>query len=98
MAAFFRSVTRRDYKPGPHRAHRGRKCASEGKQHRYSATAGRSQEVIYNREPTSGLEPLTCSLRVIHQALQVVAQPCETRISGGVSFLRIAARCTVLHS
>jgi hypothetical protein len=26
-----------------------------------------------NKEPTSGLEPLTCSLRVIHQALQGVA-------------------------
>src|SRR5215208_6148680 len=47
MAAFFRSVTRRDCNPGPHRAHRGRKCASEGNQDNYSTTAGRSQEAIY---------------------------------------------------
>jgi hypothetical protein len=51
-----------------------------------------------NREPTSGLEPLYCSVRVIHHALQGVAGVCKRRISKGVSFLRVAARCTVLRS
>ena len=32
-------------------------------------------------EPTSGLEPLTCSLRVITQALQGCAGGCKSRIS-----------------
>src|SRR5215210_2347416 len=49
-------------------------------------------------EPTSGLEPLTCSLRVIHQALQGLAEGCKSRISTGFSFLRLAHRCTVLRS
>jgi hypothetical protein len=38
------------------------------------------------------------SLRVIHQELQGCAGVCKTRISTGVSFLRVAARCTVLRS
>jgi hypothetical protein len=50
------------------------------------------------REPTSGLEPLTCSLRVITQALQGVAQLCKSRIPKPVSFLRFAPCCTVLRS
>ena len=49
-------------------------------------------------EPTSGLEPLTCSLRVIIHLLQGFARTCKTRISKEVSFLRVAARCTVLRS
>ncbi len=49
-------------------------------------------------EPTSGLEPLTCSLRVIGQALQGFAQGCKCRISTPVSLLRLALRCTVLRS
>src|SRR5215211_8172884 len=49
-------------------------------------------------EPTSGLEPLTCSLRVMHQALRGVAQGCKCRISKPLSFLRLALRCTVLRS
>jgi hypothetical protein len=49
-------------------------------------------------EPTSGLEPLTCSLRVIHQALQGVAQPCNSPISRRFSLLWVAACCTVLRS
>jgi hypothetical protein len=49
-------------------------------------------------EPTSGLEPLTCSLRVIGHALQGCAQACKSRISKPVSLLRFAARCTVLRS
>ena len=32
-------------------------------------------------EPTSGLEPLTCSLRVCGQGLLSVAQVCKSRIS-----------------
>jgi hypothetical protein len=38
------------------------------------------------------------SLRVITQALQGVAEACKFRISIGVSFLRVAACCTVLRS
>jgi hypothetical protein len=38
------------------------------------------------REPTSGLEPLTCSLRVITQALQGCAGGCKCGIFRGVSF------------
>jgi len=50
------------------------------------------------REPTSGLEPLTCSLRVISQALQGYAQGCKSRISRRLSLLRVAECCTVLRS
>jgi hypothetical protein len=50
------------------------------------------------REPTSGLEPLTCSLRVMHQALQGFAQGCKSRISKPVSVLCLAPCCTVLRS
>src|SRR3954463_16586162 len=49
-------------------------------------------------EPTSGLEPLTCSLGVIHQALQRVAGACKSRISRGLSLLGVAECCTVLRS
>jgi hypothetical protein len=51
-----------------------------------------------NKEPTSGLEPPTCSLRVISQALQGVAGVCKCRISREVSFLWLALCCTVLRS
>src|SRR5215203_1583617 len=50
------------------------------------------------REPTSGLEPLTCSLRVIGQPLQGCAGACKCRIFRGVSLPCVAARCTVLRS
>src|SRR5215216_4716117 len=50
------------------------------------------------REPTSGLEPLACSLRVIGQALQGCAGGCKCRIFRGVSFPCLAACCTVLRS
>jgi hypothetical protein len=49
-------------------------------------------------EPTSGLEPLTCSLRVIGQALQGFAEGCKTRIAKWFSFLWLAQCCTVLRS
>jgi hypothetical protein len=49
-------------------------------------------------EPTSGLEPLTCSLRVITQALQGCAGGCRTRIPRPDSLLRVAECCTVLRS
>jgi hypothetical protein len=49
-------------------------------------------------EPTSGLEPLTCSLRVIIQALQRVAEACKCGIFKRLSFLRHALCCTVLRS
>src|SRR5918992_4547468 len=51
-----------------------------------------------NRDPTSGLEPLSCSLRVIHQALQRFAEACKSRISRCLSLLRVAGCCTVLRS
>src|SRR5215203_487790 len=50
------------------------------------------------REPTSGLEPLTYSLRVIHQMLPVVAEGCKSRISREVTLPWLAVRCTVLRS
>jgi hypothetical protein len=51
-----------------------------------------------NMEPTSGLEPLTCSLRVIHHVLQGCAGGCKSRIFRGGSFPCLAACCTVLRS
>jgi hypothetical protein len=51
-----------------------------------------------NKGPTSGLEPPTCSLRVITQALQGLAQECKSRISKPDSLLLFAACCTVLRS
>jgi hypothetical protein len=49
-------------------------------------------------EPTSGLEPLACSLRVIGRALQGVAQGCKSRTSKPLSLLCLALCCTVLRS
>jgi integrase len=51
-----------------------------------------------NNEPTSGLEPLTCSLRVIIHALLEVARVCKSSISKRLSLLRFAPCCTVLRS
>src|SRR5918995_4961965 len=45
-------------------------------------------------EPTSGLEPLSCSLRVIHRALQWVARVCKSRIFRPPS---PSLPCPVLH-
>jgi len=39
-----------------------------------------------NIEPTSGLEPLSCSLRVITQAVQGFARACKCRVSKGFLF------------
>ena len=50
------------------------------------------------RKPTSGLEPLTCYLRVITQALHGCAGGCNSRIFRGVSFPCLAECCTVLRS
>src|SRR5215211_9550757 len=50
------------------------------------------------RESTSGLEPLSCSLRVITQALQGCAGDCKRPIFRGVFFPCLAACCTVLRS
>ena len=50
------------------------------------------------KESTSGLEPLSCSLRVITQALQGCAGDCKSRISKRLSSLRVAECCTVLRS
>src|ERR687898_511000 len=57
-----------------------------------------SCKIALFREPTSGLEPLTCSLRVITHALQGVAGGCKSRLSKRLSLLRLAACCTVLRS
>ena len=59
-----------------------------------------SIRLIYtdSREPTSGLEPLTCLLRVITQVLQGCAEGCKSRISRRLSLLWVAACCTVLRS
>ena len=48
---------------------------SRSPQHKPEAISILSIPLIYgqNREPTSGLEPLTCSLRVISQTLHEVA-------------------------
>jgi hypothetical protein len=46
----------------------------------------------------SGLEPLTCSLRVIGQALQGFASLCKPPINRALSFLCLALCCTVLRS
>jgi hypothetical protein len=51
-----------------------------------------------NREPTSGLEPLTCSFRVCGHVLQGLAQECKSCISRLVSLLWVAECCTVLRS
>ena len=48
-------------------------------------------------EPTSGLEPLTCSLRVCGQWLLGVAGVCKSRIEEGFSVLCIAHYCRVLR-
>jgi hypothetical protein len=48
------------------------------------------------REPTRGLKPLACSLRVITQALQGCAGVCNCRIFRGVSFPCLAACCTII--
>ena len=49
-------------------------------------------------EPTSGLEPLTCSLRVCGQWLPSVARACESRINKGFFVLCLAHHCRVLHA
>src|SRR5215211_7716158 len=61
----------------------------------FEVKAGR---MFWREEPTSGLEPLTCSLRVIHQALQGFAGDCKCRIFRGVSFPCLASCCSVLRS
>src|SRR5215217_9744585 len=43
-----------------------------------------------NKEPTSGLEPLTCSLRVIGHALQGFAEVCKYRIFRACANRRVA--------
>jgi len=67
-----------------------------GKVHRLA----QRNRLIYadSRELTSGLEPLTCSLRVIHHALQWCAQECKSRIPRRLPLLGVAACCTALRS
>jgi hypothetical protein len=48
-------------------------------------------------EPTSGLEPLTCSLRVCGQWLLSVAHACNSRIGKGFPILSIAHYCRALR-
>jgi hypothetical protein len=49
-------------------------------------------------EPTSGLEPLTCSFRVRQRAFLGIAGGCKTRISKPFSLLCLAQCCRVLRS
>ena len=55
-------------------------------------------QIAAKREPTSGLESLTCSLRVITQALQGFAEGCKYPLSKGIPLLCLAEGCTVLRS
>jgi hypothetical protein len=52
----------------------------------------------HDTEPTSGLEPLTCSLRVINRVFHGLAGVCKTRISRRLSLLWLAPCCTALRS
>jgi len=68
-----------------------------------TSVAGFVMEAVYGicrkkREPTSGLEPLSCSLRVIIHALQGCAGGCKYPSSKGISLLCLAEGCTVLRS
>jgi hypothetical protein len=49
------------------------------------------------RKPTSGLEPLTCSLRVCGRAFLGVAGVCKSRIENGFSVPCIAHHCRALR-
>ena len=49
-------------------------------------------------EPTSGLEPLTCSSRVVIQVLRGIARGCVSPIPRPVTFRRFAPCCTVFRS
>ena len=55
-------------------------------------------QTLRKEESTSGLEPLTCSLRVIGHALQGFAQGCISPISRQVFLLGVAECSTVLRS
>jgi hypothetical protein len=50
------------------------------------------------KEPTSGLEPLTCSLGVCPLPLLWVAQGCKSRLDNGFSVPCIAHYCRVLRA
>jgi hypothetical protein len=50
------------------------------------------------REPTSGLEPLTCPLRVSGRALLGFARECKSLFPKGFSLLGNAVWCPVLRS
>jgi hypothetical protein len=56
-----------------------------------------SKPIMESRRADSNRLPLL-QLRVITQALLGVAEGCKCRILRGVSFLRLAACCTVLRS
>ena len=51
----------------------------------------------HNREPTSGLEPLTCSLRVRQGMFLLLAEGCKIRIPKPISFPRLAHYCGALR-
>jgi hypothetical protein len=53
---------------------------------------------VENREPTRGLEPLTCSLRVMGHVLQGLAEDCKSRIFRRLFLHWVAECCTVLRS
>ena len=62
------------------------------------AREGCSPSIVQFWEPTGGLEPPTCSLRVIIHALQGRARACKSRVFKPASFLCLALCCTVLRS
>jgi hypothetical protein len=55
-------------------------------------------QIARNEEPTSGLEPLTCSLRVCGQWLPSVADVCRFRINKRFFVLCVAHYCRVLRA
>src|SRR5215210_6251538 len=83
----------------PNAASRDQNGANKNPLHRrgFYRPPGFSCKSPYDREPTSGLEPLT-SLRVIIHPLQGFAWGCKSRIPKPVSFLRLALCCSVLRS
>jgi hypothetical protein len=54
-------------------------------------------QIAENKDPTSGLEPLTCSLRVCGQSLQGVARACKSRINKRFFFPSFARYCSELR-
>ena len=63
----------------------------------FVASVSPASRMRENKESTSGLEPLTCSLRVCGQWLLVVAGVCISRISKRFSVPSFARYCSELR-